>query len=115
MFNYTSNGQVILFGGCAAIQKIKNVIYKFAEGSIAFDCMKSRKGILEKIAIKKVLISAGKKTLGQKIIVYMDTYNSLYNEEDLCTKEEAVNFSILYYENLYLDVQKEINKLNCTT
>lgn len=72
----------------------------FTVNSIVCLKYKAVKGVLEKIAIKEVMLRSGLKTGGQIIPVYKDTLNSLYNEEELCTHEEALDLIAEYRTNL---------------
>lgn len=82
---YTGNGNVNI-GGCARVERRIYVFYKWGERSIVYVKPKAVKGILEKIAVKKVILN---NISGQYIPVYQDTLNSLYNEEELITEYEA--------------------------
>lgn len=96
---YTSTGGINLFG-CARIKYSFYYNYKYGENSIVFLRYKATRGILEKIAIKKVILQSSYKTGGLIIPLYQDTLNSYYNEEELCTHQEAVDLATAYYENL---------------
>lgn len=96
---YSATGKISIFG-CAKTQKSIYYNYKYGENSIVFLRYKAVKGVLEKIAIKKVILQSGRKTFGQIVPLYQDTYNSLYNENDLCTHQEAIELAIIYYQNL---------------
>lgn len=85
--NYTFQGSgKISFFGFPVVKVRKLYPSKFSEGEIVYSLRKARKGIYEKIAIKKVILRFKS---GQPIFLYKDTFNTLYNENDLCRNTEA--------------------------
>jgi len=96
---YTATGGINLFG-CAIVKHSAYYTYKYGENSIVFLRYKAIRGVLEKIAIKKVILQSSVKTGGLIIPLYQDTLNSYYNEEEICTHQEAVNLAKDYYTNL---------------
>lgn len=84
-YTYKSSGN-IKFYGCPTILIRKLYPSKFSVGEILYVLRKARLGVLEKIAVKKIYL----KFIGNEtIFIYKDTFNSLYNEDDLCRKLEA--------------------------
>jgi hypothetical protein len=106
---YTATGG-ISFYGCARVKLSAYYTYKFGENSIVFLRYKAVRGVLEKIAIKKVTLQSGYKTGGLIVPLYQDTLNSYYNEEELCTHQEAVDLATLYYENVKVLANKALRK-----
>ena len=96
---YTATGGISLFG-CARVKKSFYYTYKYGENSIVFLRYKAIRGVLEKIAIKKVILQSGYQTGGLIVPLYQDTLNGYFNEEELCTHQEAVDLAKAYYENL---------------
>jgi len=96
---YTGSGGINIFG-CARIKQSNYYTYKYGENSIVFLRYKAVRGVLEKIAIKKVILKQGYRTGGQVIPLYQDTFNAYYNEEELCTHQEAVDLATIYFEDL---------------
>lgn len=86
--------------GCAIITYIKTYTTKFAAGDIVFNVDKARKGVLEKVVIKKVRVINANKTGGAFEVMYVDTYNALWNEWDLVSHREALELAQEYYEFL---------------
>lgn len=84
-YSYQSTGRLKFFG-CPIVEIRKLYPSKFSIGEILYVLSKARLGILEKIAVKKVNLSL----IGNRaFFVYKDTFNFLYNEEDLCRYIEA--------------------------
>ena len=101
---YTATGGVSIFG-CATIKHYDYYNYLYGENSIVFLRHKAVRGVLEKIAIKKVILKQGAKgwnnygTYGKIHPLYQDNLNTYYNEEELCTHQEAVELAKIFYEN----------------
>jgi hypothetical protein len=79
------------------------VSYRFAEGSIVYSVRKAMRGIMERVAIKSVRLVANRRTQGRQIPLYTDTFNSLWNENQLCTEAEARDYAIAYLERRQQD------------
>lgn len=88
IFEYTGSGTIIV-EGCTCPKKEIYLYYKWPENSIAYLKYKAEKGIMERVAIKKVIINKNYATKLAEVVLYQDTMNSLYNENDLITEEEA--------------------------
>jgi hypothetical protein len=71
--------------GCTSICKAKYILYKFLEGSVVYICEEAQKGILETITIKKVLLNGPRHK-----VIYVDTYNAIWEENELCDEAVAV-------------------------
>src|SRR5579872_7289682 len=95
---------------CGVTSKKILVTYKFKEGSIVYSIPDAKRGILEVIAIKRVQLICNKKTYDQIIALYIDTYNSYWNEYDLCTEAEAVSLAINYLQRQQQLIEEELEK-----
>lgn len=107
IFNDTSSGGAV-FGGCASVSYVKTYITEFGSGDIVYSLPKARKGILEKVVIKKTSTVNSKFTQGAFRVLYVDTLNSLWNERDLTSHANAISLAKAYYENL-LEQWEEAN------
>lgn len=107
-FSYVGSGTVYT-KGCAVTKKITYIQYKYGENSIVYVKYKAEKGIIERIAIKRVLLNSGPKTFNKIIPIYEDTLNSLYNEDDLILEEDAKALALAYWTKR----QESINALAC--
>lgn len=96
-FNYAGTGGISMFG-CAKATVSVFYNYAFGEGSIVFLKYKANKGILERIAIKKVIVKKNRHTMGQPVFLYQDSLNAYYNESELVSHQDAVNLAIAYHE-----------------
>lgn len=111
IYHYLSSG-TIKTGGCAKTGKKLYLTHKFSENSIVYLKFKAKKGVLERIAIKKVILRAGPKSYNTVVPLYQDTLNSLYNEEDLISELEARTIAVEYWENVLLQVRENKCKIN---
>lgn len=101
-YTFIGDGKLRFFG-CPVINVEKLYPSKFSIGEILYPLKKARLGILEKIAIKKVFLNF-KDT--QPIFIYKDTFNSLYEEKELCRFLEAqqeVDSFTSYVETLIMN------------
>ncbi len=91
----TANGESFVCGiGITA----RVVSYRYQPGSIVYICNKAiREGVLEAVCIKNVKIIRNEVTI-VPFILYRDTFNRLWNEEELCNETDARNAAILYLE-----------------
>jgi hypothetical protein len=85
-------------GGCALTSRYVYIPYKWGENSVLYIKHKAVKGILERIAVKRVILNSGPKTGNQIVPIYQDTLNSLWNESDLITESEARDLALAYWE-----------------
>jgi hypothetical protein len=90
-FSYTSAGSTIV-RGCADYILSQNYHVKYANGAIVYNRNKARqKGKLEKLAIRSHRIVPGN-------VLYKDSFNGLWNEDELCSQQEAIDLALLHYE-----------------
>jgi hypothetical protein len=94
---YTGSGGATT-GGCALTFRYVYIEYKWGENSVLYIKHKAVKGILERIAIKRVMLNSGPKTGNQIVPIYQDTLNSLWNEDDLIIESEARDLALAYWE-----------------
>jgi hypothetical protein len=96
---------------CGSAIQATTYTYEYNQGSIVYSIAKAKKGILEAIVIKSVRLFINQKTFGQTKVMYYDTFNGLWGQEELCTQATAKAFAIEYLENLQLELQTELE--NC--
>ena len=107
-FSYVGSGTAYT-KGCAHTKKITYIQYKYGENSIVYLKYKAEKGIIERIAIKRVLLNSGPKTYNKIVPIYQDTLNSLYNENELILEADARALALAYWTKR----QNSINDLQC--
>lgn len=81
-FTYEASGGIQVFG-CASYKLVWFRRYRYRIGSIVFDKHKALKGIYEKVAIKDVRFP------NPYVDLYVDTFNGLWNENELVSYETA--------------------------
>lgn len=87
MIHYVASGGAKT-NGCAKTSKLSYFKHKWAVNTILYVKHKANKGILEKVAIKRIILNEiqFKNNLPP---IYQDTLNSLWNEDDLVIEEHA--------------------------
>lgn len=106
-FFYTASGSVII-SGCAPVIPAFCEIYQFEIGSLVYVCKKAeQQGIIEAVCIKEVRILTGKASPWgcfpppvPKHVLYTDTYNTIWEQDELCTHRQALDLAIEYWEQL---------------
>jgi len=105
MPSYTGSGKFQL-GACAKFWKTINYPHKWSPGDILFSKQKALLGQFEKVAIKQVRLIMNAGTAGKMIFIYVDTFNSLWNEYDLIQEYDALLIAKMYYENKIVETTK---------
>ena len=103
----------IKIGGCAKVCVKKRYVYKYAVGSTVYHCPKARKGVLEKVTVKDVRLVFVNGNDRVAVPLYQDTYNTLYNENELCTHAQALDLAKTYYETKAANLVALIEKQRC--
>lgn len=91
---------------CAWIKFLDQLHTIWGAGDIVYNVDKAKRGVLEKVVIKKQTITRNIKTHGQYSVLYTDTFNALWNEWDLVTFAEAQLLSVIYLEQLLVELGK---------
>ncbi len=105
VYQETNNGGLVL-KGCALIAYKKQYHIAYAAGDIAYNVNKARKGVLEKIVIKQARFFQNKKTLGAFSVIYVDTFNALWNERDLVGHAQAKSLAEYFLLNLLEKIER---------
>ena len=82
-YTYVATGGFSIFG-CSDYTLYHNRRTAFSIGSILFSKQKALKGTYEKVCIKKILFPS------KYINLYVDTFNALWNENELVSYNTAV-------------------------
>ncbi len=109
--SYPMNG-TLLVRTCNTYFKNDAILYKYKPGDILYLSYKAKIGKLEKIKIKDVRVISNRQINGAIDFIYIDTYNSLYNDRDLVLETEALLLAKQYYEMRIIDAEKA--KYPCT-
>lgn len=94
MLHYIGSGGIKI-SGCAIANKVVYVSHKWEVNSILYIRHKAVKGVLERVAIKRVILNS---VANQIVPIYQDTLNSLWNEDDLLTEAHAIELTEIYRE-----------------
>jgi hypothetical protein len=87
----------IKIGGCASVTVKKYFNYLFLEGSVVYFIPKARKGILEPHAIKEVILKVQNGNDVWPIFLYKDSFNAYFNENELCSQADAIQYAKDYF------------------
>lgn len=115
---FTASGSVRV-GGCAGYAEAHYYRYAYAVGSIVYFRQKAAKGVFERVVVKEVRFPKNydptRTRLGRHgnlSPLYVDTFNGLFNEEDLISYDDAAELVAAY--NARVREEAENNALNCT-
>ena len=96
MPDYTASGKITIKGCALPVKVTKYYTFAFGIGSILYVIAKARKGILEKVVIKKVNLT-GFDGL-QPVYNYVDTTNRVWLERELTWQSIAIELATNYIE-----------------
>lgn len=105
VFNEISTGGVSV-SGCAWFQHLDQLHTTWGRGDILYNVNKARRGVLEKVVIKKQRIIRNTRTQGAFTVLYIDTYNALWNEWDLVPFADAQLLAVTYLQRLLDELDK---------
>jgi hypothetical protein len=113
-YNYTASG-TIRIGGCSDTFLQQYISIRYSIGSVLYLRQKALKGKLEKIAIRDVILPTSLNIWGSNLCnncnitpIYKDTYNSLYNESDLISYDEAIELATNYLIWYSAEVENQV-------
>lgn len=108
---YKANGNICLSSLTSFSKKIC-IKTKFKERDIVYIKDKANKGVLESIAIKRIQLTANRCTGNQFVTLYEDFYNSLWNENQIINKQEAIDLAKIYLNRQIALTEQTIKTLN---
>ncbi len=104
----------IRIGGCASTRFVRNYVHKFSVNENCYFCSTARRrGILEKVTIREVMDKFVMGNVMSPAIMYMDTNNAYYNENELCTRDEAIALADAHRAAKLAFRQSELVKQAC--
>lgn len=111
---YTATG-LIRTSGCAGVSVKKNYLVLFTVGSKAYIKRKARFGKMEFVVIKKIYRQTPHNiNYGIQVdILYSDTFNRVWAEEELMSKENALDLANLYWQNFYQEGRELLENGGC--
>jgi hypothetical protein len=87
-FSYVGSGGVRLLG-CAAASAVPALDAKWALGTVLYNCAAARRGCLERVVLKRYRVFENFRTI-RAVVLYVDTNNWWWNEDELCTRDSAL-------------------------
>lgn len=79
------------------VKYTKNYATKFAVRESAWNKKKAARGVLEEVVIKRIEVIPIRSTNDNLYVLYIDTYNSHWNDDMLVSHAEAVTLATDYY------------------
>jgi glycerol-3-phosphate responsive antiterminator len=104
IFNETGLGGALM-AGCATSTIIHTTHTTYGQGDTAYNIDKAKVGVLEKVVVKKQRVIQNSKTHGKALVLYVDTFNGLWNEHDLVSFTEAQALAIDYLQGCLSDLE----------
>lgn len=102
MFEYEADG-VIRVRGCSLVRLRRDYAILFANNSKVFIKNKALRGIIEFIVVKQSYLTTNPsytRTGVQPVVVYLDTFNRVWLEDELLYQEEALDLSELFWQRV---------------
>ena len=90
----------LISNGTATIVYYKSNFVPFGPGDIVYNIHKAKRGVLEKVVIKRIKVINPKHTFGNFEAMYVDTLNGLWNESDLTSHSKAIEYVVDYCERM---------------
>lgn len=115
MFEHESTG-TIRINGCAGTNLKKIFLALFTVGSKAYIKQRARFGKMEFVVVKKVYRQTPRNTASEGIqpeVMYLDTYNRMWAENELLLQENALDLATLYWQNLYQEGRSLFEQSKC--
>lgn len=109
---YQGLGLIKIYG-CAVKYFQKNFLVYFGVGERAYIKKKAKNGILESIIIKKINRNTNQKFSYSGFVaqvVYVDTTNRVWLEEELIPQDQAIDYSKIYWQRVLNENQEYIEK-----
>lgn len=83
---------------------------KYGERDVVYIRKDAQKGKLRSVAIKRLYVVDSKHTGGEFRVLYIDTYNSWWNEVDLVPKSAAVALATAFWQGVAAETDKLIKE-----
>lgn len=112
MFTYEASGKLCFRSYTTVYNYRKVIVTKFQERDVVYSLRKAKLGRLYEIVIKRLILTQSRFTGNSFNVIYVDTFNSYWNEWDLVTHAEAITLATIYYANLLDDTNEIINQIS---
>lgn len=94
-------------GGCRLTGLAHYILTMFQANDTAYVKDSARRGILEKVVVKEILLTKNSFTFNQYLVKYKDTFNRLYIEGDLVDEYNALVLIEAYLERKQADLDAQ--------
>jgi hypothetical protein len=99
--------------GCAATSATRYFYYNFSVGSVVYFVPKAKKGVLEPHTVKEVEPFMRNGNYMHFKFLYRDTFNAIFNEDELCSEADAIEYAKTYYETAIAELIELIRIKEC--
>ncbi len=110
-FTYVGSGGITI-GGCAAVSYTPEYAHRWPLGTRLYALYKARRGCLEAVVLKQVRVVQNVKTGALTYIMYVDTLNGLWDEDELVELADA-QAAVAAFDALQ-DARQAACMRNCT-
>lgn len=90
--------------GCTGVKAYNYLTLPYTEGDILFYKSKAQqRGLLERVFVQRIAIETRSlRCVDHSIyaVMYIDSYNGRWHEDELCSHSDAIDLAIEYYQNL---------------
>jgi hypothetical protein len=98
IINEIGSGGATITSDCSLIMFSYKIHTTWGPGDVLYNIDKARVGVLEKVVVKKQRLTMNSRTKGFQNVIYVDTFNALWNEWDLVVLSEAQTVAVAYLE-----------------
>jgi hypothetical protein len=112
---YESTGTIRVVG-CAGLSLKKNFLTLFLVGDRAYIRKKARLGDIESVVVKRIHRKEPQfvsRQGAQPNIMYVDTYNRIWEESELLSEEDAVDLARIYWQNIEQEGRRLFEEDGC--
>jgi hypothetical protein len=114
MFEYEPTGRIRVVG-CAGVKIKKNFLALFTVGSRVYIRKSARIGELKSVVIKRFAKSLADSLdkYSNPIVMYTDTFNRVWAENELLSEENAADQAMIYLKNIAEEGKRLFEENGC--
>lgn len=114
MFEYEATGRIRVVG-CAGVKIKKSFLALFKVGSRVYIRKNAKRGELKSVVIKRFAKSLADSldTYSNPMIMYTDTFNRVWAENELLSEENAADQAMIYLKNIEEEGKRLFEENGC--
>lgn len=112
---YEATGRIRVVG-CAGLSLKRNFLTLFLVGDRVYIRKKARLGDIESVVVKRIHRKDPENASRYGIqpnIIYVDTYNRIWEESELLSEENAVDLARIYWQNIEQEGRRLFEEDGC--